>query len=96
MNTIVQRTKRLPVNSASVGSYLTIFIYFHKETEKTLIRQLLILNVPVNSYGHAGMVSSPNHTFSWTTFTKQGVKELPDLFFSVHLSVKRRLYDVKG
>ena len=23
----------------------------------------LMLNVPVNSYGHVGTVSSPNHTF---------------------------------
>ena len=26
----------------------------------------LMLNVPVNSYGHVGMISLPNHTFSWT------------------------------
>ena len=24
---------------------------------------VLLLNVPVNSYGHGGKVSSPNHTF---------------------------------
>ena len=23
----------------------------------------LMLNIPVNSYGHVGMVSSPHHTF---------------------------------
>ena len=31
----------------------------------------LILNFPVNSYGHVGTVSSPNHTFSWASLTKQ-------------------------
>ena len=31
----------------------------------------LILNIPVNSYGHVGMVSSPNHTFSLTCLTKR-------------------------
>ena len=32
----------------------------------------LILYVPVNSYGHVGTVSSPNHTlFSWASLTKQ-------------------------
>ena len=25
----------------------------------------------VNSYGHGGTVSSPNHTFSWASFNKQ-------------------------
>ena len=24
---------------------------------------VLMLNIPVNSYGHVGIVSSPNHTF---------------------------------
>ena len=24
----------------------------------------------VNSYGHGGMVSSPNHTFSWASLSK--------------------------
>ena len=31
----------------------------------------LMLNVPVNSYGHVRMVSSPNNTFSWASLTKQ-------------------------
>ena len=26
----------------------------------------LILNVPVNSYGHVGMVSSPHHTLTFS------------------------------
>ena len=30
----------------------------------------LMLNVPVNSYGHIGMFSSPNHIFSWASLTK--------------------------
>ena len=30
-----------------------------------------VLNVPVNSFGHVGMVSSPNHTLSWTNLTKR-------------------------
>ena len=30
----------------------------------------LMLYVPVNSYGHAGTVSSPNHTFYWANLTK--------------------------
>ena len=31
----------------------------------------LLLYVPVNSYGHGGTVSSPNHTFSWASLNKQ-------------------------
>ena len=32
----------------------------------------LVLYIPVNSYGHVGTVSSPNHTFfSWVRLTKQ-------------------------
>ena len=31
----------------------------------------LVLYVPVNSYGHVGMVSSQNHTFTWASLTKQ-------------------------
>ena len=31
----------------------------------------LMLYVPVNSYGHVERVSSPNHTFSWASWTKQ-------------------------
>ena len=32
---------------------------------------VLLLNVPVNIYGHVGIVSSPNHTFSWAGLTQQ-------------------------
>ena len=31
----------------------------------------LLLYVPVNSYGHYGMVSSSNHTFSWVNLIKR-------------------------
>ena len=30
-----------------------------------------VLYVPVNSYGHVGVVISPSHTFSWASLTKQ-------------------------
>ena len=30
-----------------------------------------ILDLSVNSYGHVGMVSSPNHTFSWASLAKR-------------------------
>ena len=30
----------------------------------------LLLYVPVNSYGHVGMVSSPNYTFSGASLNK--------------------------
>ena len=30
----------------------------------------LLLYVPINSYGHCGTVSSPNHTFSWVSLNK--------------------------
>ena len=30
----------------------------------------LVLYVPVNSYGHVRVVSSPYHTFSWASMTK--------------------------
>ena len=32
---------------------------------------VLLLNIPVNSYGHGEMVSSPNHTFSWASLNKR-------------------------
>ena len=32
---------------------------------------VLLLYVPVNSYGHYETVSSPNHTFSWASLNKQ-------------------------
>ena len=32
---------------------------------------VLLLYLPVNSYGHGGTVSSPNHTFSWASLNKQ-------------------------
>ena len=32
---------------------------------------VLLLYVPVNSYGHGGRVSSPNHSFSWANLNKQ-------------------------
>ena len=31
----------------------------------------LMLNVPVNSFSHVWMVSSPNHSFSWVILTKR-------------------------
>ena len=31
----------------------------------------VLLNVPINSYGHGRTVSSPNHTFSWASLNKQ-------------------------
>ena len=38
---------------------------------KSLLLFSLMLYVPVNSYGHVGVVSSPNHTFSWASLTKR-------------------------
>ena len=35
-----------------------------------MITVILLLYVPVNSYGHYGMVSSPNNTFSWASLNK--------------------------
>ena len=32
---------------------------------------VLLLYVPVNSYGHGGKVSSPNHLFSWASWNKR-------------------------
>ena len=32
---------------------------------------VVLIYVPVNSYGHFGMVSSPNHTFSWVGLNKR-------------------------
>ena len=32
---------------------------------------VMLLYIPINSFGHGGMVSSPNHTFSWTSLNKQ-------------------------
>ena len=40
---LVHRTKKLLVRATSVGSDIS---YFHKQTEKTLIRQLLQNSVP--------------------------------------------------
>ena len=38
---------------------------------KFVLFVFLLLYVPVNSYGHYGMVSSPNHTFSWENLNKR-------------------------
>ena len=32
---------------------------------------VLLLHIQVNSYGHGGTVSSPDHTFSWASLNKQ-------------------------
>ena len=46
-------------------------IVFYSEQENYLICLFclfgLMLYIPVNSYGHVGTVSSPNHTFSLVT-----------------------------
>ena len=34
---------------------------------RSFILFVLLLYIPVNSYGHGGTVSSPNHTFSWAS-----------------------------
>ena len=51
-------------------------VYNFKELLESLILVCfcfgLVLYAPVNSYGHVGMVSSPNHTFySWASLTKR-------------------------
>ena len=38
---------------------------------QTVCLFVLLLFVPVNSYGHGGTVSSPNHTFSWASLNKR-------------------------
>ena len=38
------------------------------------------VNVTVNSYGHVKMVSSPNHTFPWMSFTKRIISTLCTYF----------------
>ena len=35
------------------------------------VRLFCCFTSQVNSYGHGGTVSSPNHTFSWASFNKQ-------------------------
>ena len=37
---------------------------------RSFILFVLLLYIPVNSYGHGGTVSSPNHTFSWASLNK--------------------------
>ena len=37
---------------------------------RSFIMFVLLLYVPVNSYGHDGTVSSSNHTFSWASLNK--------------------------
>ena len=41
----------------------------------------LILYIPVNSYDHVGMVSSPSHTFSSASLTKQFTRNTVYLSF---------------
>ena len=43
---------------------------------------VLLLYVPVNSYGPYGMVSSPNQTFSWASLNKQLTSTLCTYFRS--------------
>ena len=52
-----------------VGRHLNC--YFNACMYDCLLFFGLILNVPVNSYGHIRMVSSPNYTFFLASFTKQ-------------------------
>ena len=47
----------LPVSPSNIALCLFIFD--------------LSFYIPVNSYGHAETVSSPSHTFSWASLTKQ-------------------------
>ena len=47
--------------------------HLNSPTELTVLFCLigLLLYIPVNSYGHVGTVSSPNHTFSWASLNKR-------------------------
>ena len=49
----------------------SLVILLYRERIKVLVWFGLILYVPVNSYGHVGMVTSPNHTFSLASLTKR-------------------------
>ena len=58
-------TSQLVIFRAFFFSFFRPRPYFWKKTIP--INQLIKksgLNIPVNSYGHVVMVSSPNHTFS--------------------------------
>ena len=50
-------------------------LYFRKKEHLFV----LLLYVPVNSYGHGG-VSSPNHTFSWASLNKRLISNLCTYF----------------
>ena len=42
----------------------------HRSSWKLFCLFILLLYIPVNSYGHGGMVSSLNHTFLWASLNK--------------------------
>ena len=52
------------------------FMLFRKSLRKLVMDACFVclfccFTSQVNSYGHCGMVSSPNHTFSWASLNKQ-------------------------
>ena len=49
-----------------------------------------MLYIPVNSYGHVGMVSSPNQTFSWASLTNQ----LTSTLFRLQRTTSDYMYEV--
>ena len=66
-----EKIKRFWVVVFFRGKIITVFdlisalgvLLFSKLYKFFFVLFVLMLNVPVNSYGHVGTVSSPNHTF---------------------------------
>ena len=51
--------------------FLTLYKLFAKTVVLCFVCLFCFFTSQVNSYGHCGTVSSPNHTFSWASLNKQ-------------------------
>ena len=51
--------------------YRTVSVYEKKNRSLVLVGWFCCFTSQVNSYGHCGTVSSPNHTFSWAGLNKR-------------------------
>ena len=62
---LLNKTRFFSVPSRSAP----LLFAWHTKFQQSLC--VLMFYIPVNSYGHVEMVSSPNHTFSWASLTKR-------------------------
>ena len=67
-----------PIKNEGARVVTTIFINF--SDAQGLVGWFCCFTSQINSYGHCGMVSSPNHTFSWAGLNKHLTSNLCTYF----------------